>query len=334
MTNFYIIIFFIILNLIFLIFFKKIKLFHKIIDKPDNIRKFHTNPTPLAGGIILIINIFLYFALYLINENILSHEVIFKDSFEFKIFIISCFLFFFIGAFDDMYNLRPSIKFFLLSLLTLMVLYFDSNLRIEEIRLSFLDKNINSLDYSIIFTLFCFVVFINSFNMFDGINLQASIYSIILITTFLIYLKFSLFLKILLIFIICFKYLNFRNKSFLGDSGSLLISFIISFVFIRIYNENIISFSDEIFIYMMIPGIDMVRLFFERILTSKSPFSDDRKHIHHLLLNKFSYLKTIIIITLLILIPILLNTFSLNKILIILLAIIGYSILLINVKKN
>jgi len=331
MTNFYIIIFFIILNLIFLIFFKKIKLFHKIIDKPDNIRKFHTNPTPLAGGIILIINIFLYFALYLINENILSHEVIFKDSFEFKIFIISCFLFFFIGAFDDMYNLRPSIKFFLLSLLTLMVLYFDSNLRIEEIRLSFLDKNINSLDYSIIFTLFCFVVFINSFNMFDGINLQASIYSIILITTFLIYLKFSLFLKILLIFIICFKYLNFRNKSFLGDSGSLLISFIISFVFIRIYNENIISFSDEIFIYMMIPGLDMIRLFFKRIFLRRSPFSADRMHLHHLLISKFSNLKTIFLLGSLILFPIFVMLLGFNRLAIIIITIFIYSIV---IKKN
>ena len=56
--------------------------------------------------------------------------------------------------------------------------------------------------------------------------------------------------------------LNFLNKSFLGDSGTLLISFILSFIFIKLFNNQIILNSDEILIYMLIPGIDMIRLFF------------------------------------------------------------------------
>jgi len=333
MINFYILIAFLFLNLSFLIFFNNIKILHKIIDKPDKKRKFHKKPTPLAGGIILFLNIILYALLCFINNDLLIEEIIFKNFLEFKLFIISCISFFIIGILDDKYNIKPSIKFSFLIIIIFILLYFDSNLRIIEISFSFLDMNINSVNYSIIFTLFCILVFINSFNMFDGINLQASTYSLILITILIIYLKFSLFLNILLIFILCFKYLNFKNKTFLGDNGTLLISFIFSFIFIKLYNENIITHSDEIFIYMLVPGIDMIRLFFTRILMNRSPFSDDRIHIHHLLLNKFTYLQTLIIINSLILFPILLIKININNLFSILLTITLYTVIIIKIRK-
>ena len=49
---------------------------------------------------------------------------------------------------------------------------------------------------------------------------------------------------------------------------------------------------------MAIPGIDMLRLFFVRIINGKSPFSADNKHIHHLLLNKFREKTALIIFSL------------------------------------
>ena len=56
---------------------------------------------------------------------------------------------------------------------------------------------------------------------------------------------------------------------FLGDSGSLLISFIIGYFFIKLYNNELINFTDEIVVYMLLPGIDLIRLFFQRILNKK-----------------------------------------------------------------
>ena len=54
---------------------------------------------------------------------------------------------------------------------------------------------------------------------------------------------------------------------------------------------------------MMIPGIDMMRLFFLRIIGGKNPFKGDRSHIHHILLSKYNHLKTVILIQSLIIIP-------------------------------
>ena len=82
---------------------------------------------------------------------------------------------------------------------------------------------------------------------------------------------------------------------FLGDSGSLLISFIIGYFFIKLYNNEIINYTDEVVIYMLLPGVDLIRLFFKRILLKRSPLSSDRFHLHHLLL-KYSYEKTIIVL--------------------------------------
>ena len=52
---------------------------------------------------------------------------------------------------------------------------------------------------------------------------------------------------------------------------------------------------------MLFPGLDLLRLSIVRILNNKHPFSPDRLHIHHLLLEKFKYNKTILIIFLLLL---------------------------------
>ena len=54
---------------------------------------------------------------------------------------------------------------------------------------------------------------------------------------------------------------------------------------------------------MMVPGLDLIRLFFERIKKGKHPFSSDARHFHHLLLKKYNKNKTLLISLSLIIIP-------------------------------
>ena len=170
--------------------------------------------------------------------------------------------------------------------------------------------------------------------MFDGINLQSSNYSIIIFLSILIFYSYLLILKIILIAILAHAFLNFNNKSFLGDSGSLIIAFVIGYFFIKLYNLELINYTDEVVIYMLLPGIDLIRLFFKRIYLKRNPLSSDRFHLHHLLLSKYSYKKTIIILTLLILLPIIMNYFGLNKLFIIIFFIFIYFFLLIFIKSK
>ena len=128
----------------------------------------------------------------------------------------------------------------------------------------------------------------------------------ILMTFFLLIKMLTNFLYFLLSALLFIFVLNKDGKIFMGDSGIYLISFIIGYILIKIYNfDNKLS-ADLIFILMMVPGIDMLRLFILRLYNKKNPFSPDREHVHHLLLNKFSNLKTLVMLNFMILYPIIL----------------------------
>ena len=72
---------------------------------------------------------------------------------------------------------------------------------------------------------------------------------------------------------------------------------------------------------MMIPGLDLIRLFIIRIVKGKNPFLADSNHIHHLYLKKFSLNTTFLIIQFQIIFPIILfYIFNVNLLFLILLS--------------
>ena len=141
-------------------------------------------------------------------------------------------------------------------------------------------------------------------NLFDGINLQSLIYCTV--TLFFLFFKDSNFIYIIpiLLVLILLMYFNYNNKLFLGDSGIYLLSSFIAFYVLNLYSLNKQIIPEEIFIIMMVPGLDMFRLFIQRLLNKKNPFYGDRNHIHHLLLKKYGYKVTILVLILLVTIPV------------------------------
>ena len=71
-------------------------------------------------------------------------------------------------------------------------------------------------------------------------------------------------------------YFNYNNKLFLGDSGIYLLSSFIAFNVLNLYNLNKQIIPEEIFIIMMVQGIDMLRLFIQRLLNKQNPFYGDK----------------------------------------------------------
>ncbi len=55
-------------------------------DQPDNLRKIHKKPVPLAGGILLFLNLFIFFLLVNFHNEILNQEIIFNDKNSLYIF--------------------------------------------------------------------------------------------------------------------------------------------------------------------------------------------------------------------------------------------------------
>lgn len=324
----------IVINILLLFFFKELSSLINIFDYPDSIRKFHKKKIPLIGGYIILINLLLIVSINYIFKEYLSSDILNEKKSLF--FIISFCTLFFLGTLDDKYLISANKKLFISSIILSFFLYFDSQMILREIRFSFLEKKIILNNFSFFFTLLCFLLFINAFNMFDGINLQSGLYALISLI-YLIFLNLNeVFYYVIIIGLLFFLFLNYKNKIFLGDGGTYLISFILGCGFIKNYNSSNIIYADQIFLIMLFPGLDLLRLSIIRILNKRHPFSPDRLHVHHLLLEKFKYNKTILIIFFLILFNGILSINSLYNYLYIIIFILIYLYLIffLTVKKK
>ena len=166
---------------------------------------------------------------------------------------------------------------------------YDSSLILNNINFQFVSFNLKywSLPWTII--CFCFLLTLLiclMVTIFNQPHIHFYIYNIFLKS------NYDFLFLIILISIIFFLSKLF-SKSFMGDGGTYALGFLIGVFAIKLYNFNYFQTVDEIVLLMIIPGIDLMRLFCQRIIKHKrSPFSADRKHLHHLLSDKFGWLKT------------------------------------------
>ena len=108
-----------------------------------------------------------------------------------------------------------------------------------------------------------------------------------------------------------------NKKIFLGDTGSLGFGLLIATVSLGVLNTeqyyyNFIPINPALFVVLTIsyPLLDVVRVFFLRLYSGRSPFNPDRSHLHHLLIDKgFSHKKVVILIILFQLFLLLFNVF-------------------------
>ena len=271
-----------IINILFFKFLIKTFLKLKIYDEPDFLRKIHTTNVPLVGGTIFALNLILYY-----STKIFFLEFDFFSSDEVLGFFLGAILVFLVGLFDDIYSLKPNTKLILITTIVTSTVIISEAFQVNKINFLFYENTIYLKNFTIFFTIFCFLVFLNAFNMMDGINgLSVTYFLICLIYLILIKNNFYFF-SFLIIPAVIFLFFNFQNKVFLGDGGSLLLAFILSSLFIKFYNEEYI-YADQIILLMIIPGIDMVRVATIRILKKKHPFEADQSHLHHLILKKYS----------------------------------------------
>lgn len=127
MDNLNLIIFFLIIIFVNFLFFKnlgKISNLLKMYDLPDFKRKIHKIKTSQIGGLIFFLNfnIYLLFDLFIFNYFIgISYLALFLAS----LFI------FFLGVYDDKYNLSAKAKSFFLIIILLFTVYFNDLLIIN-----------------------------------------------------------------------------------------------------------------------------------------------------------------------------------------------------------
>ena len=295
-------------NLLILIYLKKISKIVNIFDKPDKHLKKHKSNVPLLGGVIMIINL-LILSIFSIFSGIPFENLLVSKKEYVSIFLLVS-GFFLLGLYDDRFKLNPDKKFILSIILAILALTLNKNLLIENFNLSFYDKTIILNEFSFFFTLFCILILINALNFYDGINGQSLIFFIIVFGYLSLQSPLQLLYLILIFICVFILFLNLKNKVFLGDSGIYVLGSIL--VILLIYEHNTfrtIKFADEIFLLLILPGVDLLRLTLTRIINGKSAFYGDRNHIHHLLIKKYSLLFSNFTLFSISVIPVILYTY-------------------------
>ena len=275
-----------------------------LIDKPDKIRKKHKFQVPLIGAFPLLIIFVSYFKIFE-PSNIILKKILFLS-----------FFFFFVGVLDDLYEISYVKKTIISIIILILFLNFNNELLISKAVFETFDLNINLIkSHSLIFTIICLLILINAFNFTDGINGISSIIAFFwLLGLMFLTNNTNNYLLLFSIFILINAAPIFFGKYFLGDNGTLFLGTFIGLETIRIFNfqsENI--YYEQIFIIFMMPGLDMIRLVFFRLMRNKNPFLPDRNHLHHLLIERYSLLKSLLIYSSLIIIPIFLDKIFLVK---------------------
>ena len=296
-------------------------------DKPDKKLKIHKQNVPLLGGIFIFFN---YFVLSVLSLIIETPFINFSTTREYASILLFVSLFFLVGLFDDKYNAKPFSKILILIFISFLVVLMNDNLIIKNITLSFYDKNIFLFNFAIFFTIFSIIILVNALNFYDGINCQSILFFIAIFAFLYFSFDQNLFYLLNIIILSMLFILNLKNKLFLGDSGIYLLGAVLSFSLIYEYNinKNFLK-ADDIFVLLMLPGFDLLRLSLTRILSGRNAFVGDRNHIHHLLNKKFSLLKTNLILIIMFSVPILFkNLIMLNNLNTIFLFLLIYCILI------
>ena len=264
--------------------------YKRLMDNPNQ-RSSHIQKTPTLGGIAFFYT--LIFALFFISG---------RDTFDETIYIIpGLTILFIVGLKDDLVVLSPGSKL-IAQVLAVAFILANESFTIHSLN-GFL--NINEIPYYLYLVIGAFMMLtvINSYNLIDGIDGLASVVGIVImiIYTTIFYLTGEYFFALIAITmnacLMAFFGFNISSdrKIFMGDTGSLIVGFIISILTIKflalkpyVYTELPFLLENAPLIaiaILIVPLFDTARVFTIRIANKKGPFSPDRNHVHHVLID-------------------------------------------------
>lgn len=338
--NHFLILFSIILILNFFLFRNNFNIatIINLFDIPNSERKFHTKPTPLNGGVFYFLNLIVIFIYdFFFYDSSISFFFELKDETILIYFLIINFFLLSLGIIDDKLSIKPLSKTFISLIIFIFFLIMNKDFQIIKLKFESFDKEIDLFEISFIFTVICFAVMQICLNMYDGVNLQSSIYYKILILFFLAISNdpgLQLLCVFTLIYLLFFSFYNYRGLIFLGDNGVYIFSFIISLIVIKLYNSTTSINVEHILIIFLFPFLDLIRLFLYRLRKNHNPFEADSNHIQHILLKRYGIIKSnLIMISPLIASMVLFHFLNMNLLLLIMANIIIY-VLIIKQKVN
>lgn len=266
----------------------KISKFKKL-NASVNERTSHSVDTPNLGGVAVFAGVSLSVVIFSLRS---APEAV-------SFLLGGLILIFFIGIKDDILIIDPKKKLIGQICASLIIVWFGG-VRITDFQ-PVLDYEGIPPVLSISVTLFLFLLLVNGFNLIDGIDGLASGLGIVISVFYGSWFIYSghynagvIALSLAGALIAFFRYNIFsrNNKLFLGDTGSMITGFMVAFLTIQFIEYNLtapagigIKCAPAVaYGLLIVPLIDMLKVFILRSWNGNSPFKADRNHIHHTLL--------------------------------------------------
>jgi UDP-GlcNAc:undecaprenyl-phosphate GlcNAc-1-phosphate transferase len=254
-----------------------------LMDQPGG-RKDHASQTPVVGG--MAITLVFIFALL-----VLPAQPWWVRSLAILMLLV-------VGVLDDIHDLPPLPKL-LVQAGAALLMFYAADVKLMSVGNLLGHGAIGTSHFAPLITVFAVIGVINAVNMADGIDGHAGALSLI---TFLAYAyvarESALFdqYKLLLALaggVAAFLALNTRSpwlkqaRTFLGDSGSMMLGFIIACFAVDLTQGAGRTFPPICALWVVVmPLCDCVSLMIRRRLSGHSMFAADHQHLHHYLLAR------------------------------------------------
>lgn len=251
-----------------------------LVDAPGG-RKHHTQPTPVVGGIAIVLGI----------TTLFMFPTVWQSSFIWLFPALICLAT--VGLLDDKRELSPKTRITAQIGAALLVVY-GGNISLTSIGNLLGNGTIMLGATAVILTLFAILSAINAFNMIDGLDgLSGGITLIPLVVICVLAGQAGLASHAIVAggfatAVLAFLLLNYRfpwnakAKVFLGDTGSTILGFVVAVLVISASESGLFKPVTALFL-LGIPLLDIAAVTTLRLLQGRSPFSPGRDHIHHIL---------------------------------------------------
>lgn len=255
-----------------------------IVDRPGG-RKDHDRPTPSIGGLAIA------------TAVIVTLFVVGSWSPAFIAFGAASVLLMVVGFLDDAYDLRWWWRI-VFQVVAALIMIYGGGVQVDYIGPLFSSSPITLGGWAVPFTVFATVGLINAINMSDGADGLAGslgLVTLLMLAAAAAYAGNTQLLSwlipivsavaVFLLFNMRFPWQR-RARVFLGNAGSAFLGLAIAWATFRLTQNAGHPVSPVLAPWFLAaPLIDCLVLIARRLKMGRSPFSGDRDHVHHLLLD-------------------------------------------------
>lgn len=283
----------------------------RLFDLPDK-RKKHSEPIPRLGGIsftpvILLVSLFCLFIRFIFQ--FWDEELFFYRIPETILLVCGLLVIYLLGAKDDLVGVSFKKKFVIQFIASLCIV--GSGVYINNLYGLLGFHEIPGF-IGVVLSIGLIMFTTNAINLIDGADgLASGISAVALLIYGIMFSIYGMWTYAGIAFITLgllapFFYYNFAHptrKIFMGDTGSLTLGFLLAFMILRIskYPPAVEIVPGGLILLVLsalfIPLFDAFKVMVVRIAKGKGPFSPDRNHIHHKLIDLgFSKKKAVFLI--------------------------------------